>query len=159
MAMVDRHASVERRHELDDLAGMQGTVDGVERAALRGPMLDDRVGDLAQRLADGADPGEIALGRARIGVRLHTQAIGALAVDHATVDEPAERVPERGQALDLGTIFEVVGVQEIEGVFESNLMGVMPTHVRPANGGLHFDNHYIALDRLRARGYCSTSNR
>ena len=131
---------------------MQGTVDGVERPALRGPMLDDRVGDLAERGAHGADAREIAIGRRRIGVRLDAQAIGALAVDHATIDEPAEGVPEGRQALDLGTIFEVVGVQEIEGVFEPNLMGVMPTDVRPANGGLHFDNHYIALDRLRARG-------
>jgi hypothetical protein len=155
VAMVDRHATVEGRYELDDLARVEGAIDRVQRAALWRPVLDDRVGDLAEGASDRADASELALAGVGVGVGLRPQSVGALAVDHAAVDEPGQGIAQGRQTLERETIFEVVGVQESEGVLEPNLVGMMPADVQPVNGGLHVDNHFRPVDRLRARGYSS----
>ncbi len=47
-------------------------------------------------------------------------------VDDAALDEPVERVVERRELLDRETILGVVGVQEVEGVVEVDVVGVTP---------------------------------
>ena len=60
VSMVDRDTAVGGRYELDDLTCVQGAVYGVEGAGLRRPMIDDRVGHLAQRTANGMDAREVS---------------------------------------------------------------------------------------------------
>ena len=59
---------------------------------------------------------------------LGAHAVGALDVDDAPIDEPGERVVERRQLVDGETIFGVIGVQEVEGVLQVDVMGVTPVN-------------------------------
>ena len=157
MAVVDMHA-VGRRRELDDLAGVERLVDGRECVLARSPVLDDRIGDLAERRAHGMDAFEV-LGRdPRPGDGVTPQAIGPLAMDQAVVCEPGEDAFEGRQTLAWETIVVVEGVQEVEGGLHVDVVGV--ARIEGVEGGLrlHRCNHFRPLDRLRARGYC-TSNR
>ena len=91
----------------------------------RRALLDDRIGDLAQGGAHGMDASEVARGGESVGWRACARSpIGALAVDHAAIDEPGQGVVEGRQVLDRETILEVVGVQEVEGVVEADVVGV-----------------------------------
>ena len=74
------------------------------------------------------DPREVALHQRVVTRHLGAHAIGALDVDDAPVDEPGERVVERRQLVDGETIFGVVGVQEVEGVLQIDVMGVTPVN-------------------------------
>ena len=90
----------------------------------RGAVLGDRRGHLAKGIAHGVDPVEV-LGRGRrLGGDPGAGAIGALAVDHTAIDEPAQCGVERGELLDRETIVRVEGVQEVEGALEIDAMGV-----------------------------------
>jgi hypothetical protein len=51
-------------------------------------------------------------------------------VDDAAVDEPGQRVTQGRQALEWETIFEVIGVHEIEGVLEVDVVRVMASRSR-----------------------------
>src|SRR6185312_6509298 len=87
VSMVDRDATVGRRHELDDLARVEGAVDRIESARLRGPVVDDRIGDLSKRAADRVDPGQVSGGCAGVLVGLLTEPLCALRVDDTALDE------------------------------------------------------------------------
>ena len=123
VAVIDAHA-IGCRNELDDLAGVERTVDRVERSGVRRPVLCEGERHLAQGRPDGVDPREVLLHQRVVARDLGTHAIGALAMDHATVDEPRERRVERRELVHRETIFGVVGVQEVEGVLEIHVMGV-----------------------------------
>ena len=84
------------------------------------------IGHLAQGRPDGVDPREVLLHQRVVARDLGAHAIGALDVDHATVDEPRERIVERRELVDRETILGVVGVQEVEGVLQIDVMGVTP---------------------------------
>ena len=60
------------------------------------------------------------------GLGLGAQPVGALAVDDAALDEPVEGRVEGREPLDRETILGVVGVQEVEGVLEADVVGVSP---------------------------------
>ena len=45
-------------------------------------------------------------------------------MDDAAVDEPGQRVVERREVIERETILGVVGVQEVEGVLEIDVVGV-----------------------------------
>ena len=119
MAVVDA-AAVGPGDELDDLPGVQRPIDQFERAGVRGAVLGDRGRDLAKGRSDGMDAGQVAL-HERLGLRPDA-VVGALGVDHAAVDEPGQRVVEGRELLDRETIVGVVGVQEVEGVLEIDVM-------------------------------------
>ena len=78
--------------------------------------------------------------------------VGALLVDDAAIDEPGQRRVERREVIQRETILGVVGVQEVEGVFEVDVMGV-PHADRSKGVCIHLANHNRPIDRLRARGY------
>ena len=78
--------------------------------------------------------------------------VGALDVDDAAIDEPGEGVVEGRELVHRETIFGVIGVQEVEGVLQVDVMSVTAVD-RVGNGvRVHLDNHSIPIDRLRARG-------
>ena len=158
MAMVDADA-VPGGHELDDLTRMECAVDGIESAGMRGTVLDDGIGHLAQRVPDRVDTGEIALRRVWIGLGLGAQQVGALAVDDPAFREPVQGRLQGRDPLDRETILEVVGVQEVEGVIEADVMGVVPGGSGSKGLCSHVANHFKPLDRLRARAYSPRSNR
>ena len=152
MAMVDV-AAVRGRDELDDLAGVQRPVDGLEGAACPAP------GPRRSRTATSRSADRTAWTRPRsrrhqriVAGDLGADAVGALDVDDAAVDEPGEGVVEGRELVHRETILGVIGVQEVEGVLEIDVMGVASVDwigsVR-----VHLDNHTIPIDRLRARGY------
>ena len=144
---------------LMSLAGVEGAVDGVEGLRLWRAVIDDGIGDLAERPSDGTDPGDLTLGRGGVVLSPVTQSVRSLAVDDATFDEPRQRVAEGLQALARETVLEVIGVQEVERVLEVDIVRVVAPRERSVNGGFHAANHYIRVDRLRARGYSTRSNR
>ena len=75
-------------------------------------------------------------------------------LDDAPFDEPSERVVEGRELLDRETILPVIGVQEVEGVLEIDVVGVAAVGwIGQVN--VHRNNHSIPIDRLRARGYSS----
>ena len=151
MTVVDA-AAVGRGNELDDLPGVERPVDGLERARVRRPLLGDRMRDIAQGRADAVDPGQLGRLDRPLGCRLGAHAVGAFAVDDAPIDEPRKRAIEGRELLRGETIVGVVGVQEVEGVLEVDVVGVPPARL-VEHLDVHIDNHYITLDRLRARGY------
>ena len=64
-------------------------------------------------------------------------------MDHAAIDEPVEGVVERGKPLSRETVVGVVGVQEVEGVVEVDVVGM--THGDGLEGRVeHLDNHIYA---------------
>ena len=149
--MIDA-AAVRRGDELDDLAGMERPVDRVERGGIGRPMLGDRVRHVAQRRADAVDAPELARLERVVGDRLGADAVGALAVDHPPIDEPRKRVVEGRELLERETIVGVIGVQEVEGVFEVDVVSVTPIG-RVEGLDVHLDNHSTTVDRLRASRY------
>ena len=118
MAMVDAD-TVRRRDELDDLAGVQRAIDGLERTDARGALLGDRIGDLAQRRRgpDGCASAR-RVPAAGLGASLRSRSLSTLEVDHAAIDEPVERRIQRRESVHRETILEVVGVQEVERALE-----------------------------------------
>ncbi|HEY8819509.1 MAG TPA: hypothetical protein VIM25_11920 [Candidatus Limnocylindrales bacterium] len=151
MAMVDR-AAIGRGDEFDDLPSVERPIDGVERPGLRGALLGDRVGDLAQRRPNAVDAREIARPLCLLGGSLGANTIRAFGVDDASVDEPGERGVERRELFDRETILGVIGVQEVEGVLEIDVVGVAAIgRIRCVD--VHGNNHLKLIDRLRARGY------
>ena len=123
MAMVDV-AAVRRWDELDDLAGVQCAIDrfegpGVGRAAPPRSHGRPRAGRSGRR-----GRAEIACHQRVVARHLGADAIGALDVDDAPVDEPGERIVEGRELVHRETILAVVGVQEVEGVLEIDVMGV-----------------------------------
>ena len=85
------------------------------------------VRDLAQGRAHGVDAGEVARPRTPGSAAAWTpEPVGALEVDDAAIDEPVERRVERRELLERETILGVVGVQEVEGVVEVDVVGVAP---------------------------------
>lgn len=151
MAMIDADA-IRRRHELDDLTGMQRPIDRIERAGARDPMLDDRVGHATERAPDGVDPRQVALRRLGLEGRLRAESIGALVMDDAPIHEPRERVIEGREPLARETILAIIGVQEVEGPVERDLVSVAQIG-RAGLVGQHRDNHFTTVDRLRASAY------
>ncbi len=157
VAVVHAHA-VPRGNQLDDLAGVEGTVHGVERGRIRSAFLGDRIGDLAQCRSYGMDPGEHFRTSGRLGGRLLTPALRALVMDDPTFDEPGEGGIERWQPihretlLDVEGVLKVVGVHEVERALQRDVVSVVRVG-RLKTLCCHRGNHYIALDRLRARGY------
>ena len=117
----------------------------------RGPVLHHGQRDVTERGPDFANPGEVAIrGRGIGGVA--ADPVRTFAVDDAALDEPVEGGVERREAVDRETILGVVGVQEVEGVVEVDVVGV--TRDRRERGCVfHLDNHFTPIDRLRARGY------
>ena len=92
---------------------------------------------------------EVAL-HERLGLR--PDAVRALGVDHAAIDEPGQRVVEGRELLGGETIVGVIGVQEVEGVLEIDVMR-MTSLDRVVELDVHRANHNIPIDRLRASGY------
>ena len=102
--------------------------------------------------------GEVPLHQRVMARHLGAHAVGALDVDDPTVDEPFEGRIERRELVHRETILGVVGVQEVEGVLEIDVVSVASVDLI---GGFcfHLDNHSIPIDRLRARGVHYVSNR
>ena len=98
------------------------------------------------------DAREIACHQRVVARDLGAHAIGALDVDDAAFDEPRERVIEGRELVVRETILGVIGVQEVEGVLEIHVVGVTSSG-RNRCECFHDANHFIAVDRLRARGY------
>ena len=97
----------------------------VSRAAgIRRALLRDRVGDLAERRSNGVDPGQIACHQGIVARHLGADPVGALDVDDAAIDEPGEGVVEGRELVHRETIFGVIGVQEVEGVLQVDVMSV-----------------------------------
>ena len=86
-------------------------------------------GHLAQGRSDGVDPCEVPLHQRVVARDLGAHAVGALDVDHAPIDEPRERIVKGRELVDRETIFGVVGVQEVEGVLQIDVMGVTAVDV------------------------------
>jgi hypothetical protein len=78
--------------------------------------------------------------------------VGALLVDHASVDEPCQGRVERREVIEGETILRVVCVQEVEGVVEIDVVRVTEAE-RHKGAGIHVANHNRPVDRLRASGY------
>ena len=93
-------------------------------AGIGRPVLGDRVRDVAQRRAHAMDAPELTRLERLMGDRLGAHAVGALAVDHPPIDEPRQRVVEGRELLERETIVGVIGVQEVEGVFEVDVVSV-----------------------------------
>ena len=109
-------------------------------------------GDLAERRPNGVDPGQIACHQRVVARHLGANPVGALDVDDAAIDEPGECVVEGRELVHRETIFGVIGVQEVEGVLQVDVMGVTAVD-RVGNAcACSLDNHSIPIDRLRARG-------
>ena len=70
------------------------------------------------------DPPEVARHQRVLAASLGSDAVGALAVDDAAFDEPGERIVEGRELLDGETILGVIGVQEVEGVLEIDVVSV-----------------------------------
>jgi hypothetical protein len=121
--VVDADA-VRGRHELDDLAGVQRAVDRLEGVRVRGPVLGHRGRHVAERRANAMDAREVARLERGVGAGLVADAVGALGVDHAAIDEERERAVEGRELLDGETVVGVVGVQEVEGVVEVDVVSV-----------------------------------
>ena len=98
------------------------------------------------------DPREVAHAAAASLGGLRADAVGALGVDDAAVDEPGQGVVEGREVIDRETILGVIGVQEVEGVLEIDVVRVTRWTGRESCD-VHLDNHNIPIDRLRARGY------
>ena len=77
-----------------------------------------------RRRPDAVDARQVARPLRVLGGRLGADAVRALGVDDASVDEPGERGVERRELFDRETILGVVGVQEVEGVLEIDVVGV-----------------------------------
>lgn len=157
VAVIDA-AAIWRGNQLDDLARMQGTVHGAEGGPLRRAMLGNRLGHLAQGVANGVNAIEIPGGGGRLGRHLCPGAFGAFVVDDAAIHEPGQRVIEGGELLDRETIVGIEGVQKVEGPAEVDTVGVA------GNAGServckHLDNHFTTLDRLPASRYRITPKR
>ena len=148
VAMVDA-AAVGRRNELDDLAGPERPIDDIERGAARDTMLGDRLGDLAERLADGTNPDEVTLRSGWLVRDLRSRSIGALSMDDAPTDEPVEGVIQVREVLSNETIVVVEGVQGVKGGVEIDPMGMARIRAT-CRECQHLDNHSIPVDRLRA---------
>ena len=117
------------------------------------PVLGDRVRHLAQRRADGVDARRGHAPRAGRWAAAWARTRSAPSrVDDAPIDEPRERVVEGRELLDRETILGVVGVQEVEGVLEIDVVSVASVG-RIEGLDVHLDNHSTPVDRLRARGY------
>ena len=99
----------------------------VSRApAIGRPLLGDGSGHLAERGPNRVDPGQIA-GHQRVTTgHLGAYPVGAFDVDDATIDEPGEGVVEGRELVHRETILGVIGVQEVEGVLEIDVVGVTP---------------------------------
>ena len=125
VAMVHA-AAVRGRDQLDDLAGVQRAIDDRQGRTVRGALLDDRIGEFAQGPAHGADLGEVPL--ADRGPRLVDRGdpIRALEVDHAAVDEPVQGDRQVPDVVDRDAVLQFVGVEEVEGVAEFDIVGVAP---------------------------------
>ena len=96
-----------------------------------------------------------ARGEHRVAGRLDPEPIGAFEVDDAAIHEPAEGRIERRELLERETILGVVGVQEVEGVVEMDLVSMAPLGDGRNVICQHVDNHSSPVDRLRASGYCN----
>ena len=108
--------------ELDDLAGVERAIDRFERAGAGAPMLDDGVGDLAQGAADGVDARQVALRRAaRPRPAPRTRSAPSVWITPRSTNQ-VEGVVERRELLGGETIVGVVGVQEVEGVVEIDVV-------------------------------------
>jgi hypothetical protein len=70
-------------------------------------------------------------------------------VDDPAIDEPRESVVEGRELVDGETILPVIGVQEVEGVLEIDVVCVTSL-ARIGGVDIHDNNHLIPLDRLRA---------
>ena len=151
VAMIDVDA-VGAGHELDHLAGVECPVDGVEGAGVRGSVRRERQRDLAQSRADRLDPRQVAGRNGIVLGRDGTRPVGALLVDDAALHEPAEGCVERRDVVHRETILGVVGVQEVEGVLEIDVVRVASAD-RSQCTCVHVANHNRPVDRLRARGY------
>src|SRR4051794_32967677 len=151
VSMVDAHA-IGSRNELDDLPCVEGPVRRLDRGRVWRPMVHDGRGDLTHRAAHRVDTSQVALRDRRLCRGLPSNVVGTFLVDHAAIDEPSEGVVEGRKPLRGETVIGVVGVQEVEGVVEVDVVGM--THADGLEGGVeHLDNHNTPIDRLRARGY------
>ena len=75
-------------------------------------------------------------------------------MDHAAIDEPGQGRVEGREPFDRETIVGVVGVQEVEGVLEVDVVRVTPvTRVGLVLVRVHDNNHNTPIDRLRASLY------
>lgn len=151
VAVIDAD-TVGCRDELDYLPGMKRPIDGVERAGMGRSTVGDRQGDLAQRRPEGADAREVPRHEGVLRRRLGADAVRALEVDHASIDEPRQRGVECRELLERGAVRRRFGVQEVEGVREIDVVRV--TSIDRFQGVyVHVYNHSRPLDRLHTRRY------
>lgn len=123
MAVIDAHA-VGGRQQLDDLTGVECSIHGIERTVTRRPVLRDRLGHLSECATDRVDAGQVADRRCGISLGDRPLTVGALEVDDPALDEPGQGAVQGRQSLQWETILGVVGVQEVEGVFQTDVVGV-----------------------------------
>ena len=124
--MIHRHAAVGCGNELDDLTGVERAIDRIQGTSLWRPVISQGVGHFPECPADGPDPGEIPGGGMWVDRRLVSDPVRAFAMDDAAAHEPGEGIVEAGNAVDRETILQVVRVQEVEGVVQSDVVSVAP---------------------------------
>ena len=125
VSMIDVHA-VRGRDELDDLSRVERPVHLGDRCLPWDPVFDDRVRDLAKRGPDRADPIQMTRRSTGVGLALLADPVGALEVHQAALREPSESDAKGREVLDGETIVVVEGVQEVEGGFDADVVGVAP---------------------------------
>ena len=138
------------RNELEPLLGTECPVDLVDRG-LRGPLLvGDRVGDLPERRPRREDPIQ---GFAALAVLAGPDDPLSLA-GHAVLDEPVGGDVDRCQSVDVCTVLELVGVQEVERGFQGDRGVDMVRSGRPMS--LCVLHHITTVQRLT--GYAQEGN-
>ena len=103
------------------------------------------------------DPRQVRLQR-RVAGRLGADAVGAFHVDDAAIDEPVEGVVERRAASRAGSHRRFVGVQEVEGVVEFDVVGVASDRWSGRVNIMSITTLCL-VDRLRARGYITSNHK
>ena len=125
MAMVNV-AAVDRSRQLDDLSGMERSIDLGDGVGTRRPVLHGGIRDLAEGGAHGVDSLDLLRRPFRIRPGSTPGSNRSLEVDQAAIGEPAKGHADRRQLLDEETIVEVEGVQEVEGGLHIDVMRVAP---------------------------------
>ena len=151
MPVIERYAVIPG-YEDEALVGAHRLVDDLDGATGGRPSLHGRIDELAQRRSDPSDAIQGSIGTWTRFRQTGDVGVERRVVKQAAFVQPTDHVGGLCEVIEWLAMLELERVDEVECVIDLDDVGV------GNRSWIHRDNHIIAIDRLRARGYYTSNH-